>query len=367
MRVFSVVLLVCILEGAALGVLLAGRTASPDALAAAPVRPQASHPSPAPSASPSPSRRFTLVAGGDVSLAGEPQSALFAGTRGYLRSADLAVANLEGTLATGGAARCAASAKEGCFVFRASPRWAQTLKAAGFAAFSVANNHALDFGSEAQRETLAALKSASLAATGLPGQIAYVHAAGIKVAFIAAAPYTWSQSLLDAVGTQALVRTAARHANVVLVYMHAGAEGADAIHVSGADETYRGERRGNARAFARAMVAAGADLVFASGPHVLRGIEWYRHRLIAYSLGNLATSHTLSTTGALGQSALLRITLDARGRFVAGSLIPLHLDSWGSPSYDPSRSGLAAIRTVSREDFGAAAARIAGSGMILAP
>src|SRR3954452_9544040 len=94
MRVFSVVLLVCILEGAALGVLLAGRTASPDALAAAPVRPQASHPSPSPSASPSPSQRFTLVAGGDVSLAGEPQSALFAGTRVYLRTADLAVANL---------------------------------------------------------------------------------------------------------------------------------------------------------------------------------------------------------------------------------------------------------------------------------
>src|SRR3954471_2901167 len=312
MRVFSVVLLVCILEGAALGVLLAGRTASPDALAAAPVRPQASHPSPAPSASPSPSRRFTLVAGGDVSLAGEPQSALFAGTRGYLRTADLAVANLEGTLATGGAARCAASAKEGCFVFRASPRWAQTLKAAGFAAFSVANNHALDFGSEAQRETLAVLKPASLAATGLPRQIAYVHAAGIKVAFIAAAPYTWSQSLLDAVGTQALVRTAARHANVVLVYMHAGAEGADAIHVSG-DETYRGEPRGNARTFARAMIAAGADLVFASGPHVLRGVEWYRHLVLAHSLRHFATSRTLSTIGALGQSALLRVTLDARG------------------------------------------------------
>jgi hypothetical protein len=358
MRVFSVVLLVCILEGAALGVLLAGRAAAPDALAAVPVKPTP--------ARPSPPRRFTLVAGGDVSLAGEPRGGLFTGARAYLRTADLAVANLEGTLATGGAARCAASAKKGCFVFRASPRWARTLRAAGFTAFSVANNHALDFGTNAQTETLAALKSARIAASGLPGQITYVRAAGIKAAFIGAAPYTWSQSLLDTEGTQALVRIAARHASVVLVYMHAGAEGADAAHVSGTDETYRGERRGNARAFARAMIDAGADFVFASGPHVLRGMEWYRHRLIAYSLGNLATSHTLSTAGALGQSALLRLTLDARGRFVSGSLVPLQLDAWGVPSLDPSHRGLASIRALSRADFGAAAPTIDAAGTIAA-
>ena len=58
--------------------------------------------------------------------------------------------------------------------------------------------------------------------------------------------------------------------------MHAGAEGSDAEHVAGADETYLGEPRGNSRAFAHAMIRAGADLVFGSGPHVLRGIEWYR-------------------------------------------------------------------------------------------
>lgn len=359
MRAFFVVLLVCVLEGAALGVLLAGRAAPPDALAAVEARLAPAHSAPP--------RTLTLVAGGDVSLAGEPRSALFAGTSVYLRHADLAVANLEGTLASGGAARCAASAKHGCFVFRASPRWARTLRAAGFTAFSVANNHALDFGSEAQTETLTALKSAGIAASGLPGQIAYVRASGIRVAFIGAAPYRWAQSLLDPEGAQALVRTAARRANLVLVYVHAGAEGAGAAHVSGADETYRGEPRGNVRVFARAMIAAGADLVFASGPHVLRGMEWYRHRLIAYSLGNLATSHTLSTAGALGQSAMLRLTLDARGRFVSGSLVPLQLDAWGVPSLDSSRRGLTAIRRLSTSDFGAGAPRIDATGAIAAP
>jgi poly-gamma-glutamate capsule biosynthesis protein CapA/YwtB (metallophosphatase superfamily) len=47
-----------------------------------------------------------------------------------------------------------------------------------------------------------------------------------------------------------------------------------------------GENRGNVVAFARAVVRAGADLVVGHGPHVLRGVEWYRGRLIASSLGN---------------------------------------------------------------------------------
>ena len=36
------------------------------------------------------------------------------------------------------------------------------------------------------------------------------------------------------------------------------------------------------------MIDAGADLVVGHGPHVLRGMEFYKGRLIAYSLGNFA-------------------------------------------------------------------------------
>ena len=305
MRSFWVVLSLCLVEGAALALLLADRSSSSPAVT----------PAAAPTAhrrQPQPLARFTLVAGGDVALAGEPRAELLAGIRRYLRPADLAIANLEGTLATGGSARCTASAKAGCFVFRASPAWAETLAQSGFTALNVANNHALDFGPGAQAETLAALRGARLAFDGLPDQITRVRAGRVRVALIGVAPYRWAQSLLDVDGSQSLVRKAVRRGDVVVVYMHAGAEGAGATHVAGA-ETYRGEPRGNAVAFAHAMVDAGADLVFASGPHVLRGIEWYRHRLIAYSLGNLATSHTLATIGDLGRSALLRVRLDARG------------------------------------------------------
>jgi poly-gamma-glutamate capsule biosynthesis protein CapA/YwtB (metallophosphatase superfamily) len=308
---------------------------------------------------------FTFVGGGDIALTGSADARTFAGIRHFLRHSDLVVGNLEGTLATGGAPKCAGGV--GCYTFRGSPRWAFVLRRAGFTVLNVANNHALDYGTEAQRETLTALRRARIRHQGLPGQIAYVRAGRVKVALIGCAPYRWSQSLLDASGTERLVRKAARHADVVVVYMHAGAEGTGAEHVRDGEEAYLGELRGNARAFAHAAIRAGADLVFGSGPHVVRGIEWYGKRLIAYSLGNLAGTHTLSTQGALGDSALLRVTLDARGRLQAGSIVPLRLVGRGTPLIDGRRATVARIRALTHEDFGVRAIRIAASGRLAPP
>ena len=310
---------------------------------------------------------FTFVGGGDIALTGDADAGVFARIRPFLRHGDLVVGNLEGTLATGGAPKCTSGGASGCFTFRGSPAWAATLRHAGFSVLNVANNHALDFGAEAQHETLSALRRARILSQGLPDQIAYVRAGAIKIALIGCAPYPWAQSLLDIRSTARLVRRASRRARVVLVYMHAGAEGTGAEHVRNVDETYLGEPRGNARAFAHAMIAAGADLVFGSGPHVLRGIEWYRGRVIAYSLGNLAGTHTLSTAGSLADSALLRLTLDANGEFVAGSIVPLRLAGDGTPLFDPSRESIGRIRTLSWQDFGASATRIAASGRLAPP
>jgi poly-gamma-glutamate capsule biosynthesis protein CapA/YwtB (metallophosphatase superfamily) len=168
-------------------------------------------------------------------------------------------------------------------------------------------------------------------------------------------------------GSAALVRRAARHADVVLVYMHAGAEGTGAEHVRNAEETFLGEPRGNPVGFAHTMIKAGADLVFASGPHVLRGIEWYRGRLIAYSLGNLAATNTLSTQGSLALSSLLRVTLDGRGRFATGSIVSLRLVGDGTPVFDSQRAAIGAMRALSKEDFGPRAMRISKNGRLSPP
>jgi hypothetical protein len=315
----------------------------------------------------SPGGSFTIVAGGDVALAGQGATAsTFAGIRRFLHG-DVVFANLEGTLALDGSPKCAPYGVNGCFTFRADPASARELRRAGFTVMNVANNHALDYGAAAQAETIAALHAAHIASDGLPGQISVVRTGKLRVAFIGAAPYRWAQSLLDVPATAKLVEKATGLADLVVVYMHAGAEGSSADHVPTGPETFLGEQRGEPRAFAHAMIDAGAALVVASGPHTLRGMEWYHGHLIAYSLGNLAGSNTLSTSGTLSQSALLSVTLTSTGALAAAKVIPLRLVGPGTPEYDPTGAAVSMIRTLSDDDFKGAAVRLAADGTVTVP
>src|SRR2546428_6350031 len=100
--------------------------------------------------------------------------------------------------------------------------------------------------------------------------------------------------------------------------MHAGAEGVAYEHVRPGTETFLGENRGNPLAFSHAVIDAGADLVVGSGPHVLRGIEWYRGRLIVYSLGNFGGYGRFVLSGPLATTAIPRVERRGRGAVVAG-------------------------------------------------
>ena len=84
-------------------------------------------------------------------------------------------------------------------------------------------------------------------------------------------------------------------------------------------------------------VRAGADLVFGSGPHVLRGMEIYRDRLIAYSLGNFSGFHNFDTEGVLGASAVLHVTVDKDGAFRSGRIASVRLVEAGQPVLDSRR------------------------------
>ena len=129
-----------------------------------------------------------------------------------------------------------------------------------------------------------------------------------------------TNNLLNSPAAAQLIARARQIADVVVVYMHAGAEGSSADHVTRATETYVGENRGNPYAFAHAAIDDGADLVVASGPHVLRGMEWYRGHLIDYSLGDFANYYDFATAGAMRLSAILHVTLSATGSLRLGTL-----------------------------------------------
>src|SRR5204862_3717889 len=120
-----------------------------------------------------------------------------------------------------------------------------------------------------QADTVRALHAAGIAQTGLPGEVTVVRARGMRVAVVGFAPYSDTASLLDIPAARRLIERAAAAADIVVVAIHAGAEGTAALHVTGGEETYVGEDRGNPEAFAHMAVDAGADLVLGSGPHVL--------------------------------------------------------------------------------------------------
>jgi len=310
----------------------------------------------------------TIAAVGDTMLGDTPDLPPHPGTylalvKDALR-APITFGNLEGTLTTATGSKCGPGSSQ-CFAFRVPPSYAKYLRRDGFDVLNSANNHSHDFGAEGVRQTSVALKAHGIAQTGLPGQIAVVKEGSLKVAFMGFAPYPNVSDLLDLRAAAALIRRADRRADLVVVYMHAGAEGSSQTHVTGREEYFLGEDRGNPERFAHLAVEDGADLVLASGPHVLRGMELYRHRLVAYSLGDFASYHNFNTDGVLGLSAVLRVTMGPNGWFRSGKIVSVRLNGDGRPAHDFSRESAHLIAKLSRQDFGRRAVRVLAHGEIV--
>ncbi len=308
-----------------------------------------------------------IAATGDIAMVASAKGGVFLFQRAkrYL-TGDVVLGNLEGTLATGGASKCSASSTN-CFSFRAPPSYARILRRAGFTIMNLANNHAYDYGPTGQAETVAALDRAGLRHTGRPAEIAYGRVGRTRVAVIGFAPYPWAQDLRELPGARRLVHEADEHADLVIVTMHAGAEGHEHAHMRPGTEFFLGENRGDPIAFAHAVVDAGADLVVGHGPHVLRAMEWYRGRLIAYSLGNFLGNGTLNVSGVSGVSAILKVRLRPDGSWAGATLVPMRLSPAGLPAPDRSGAAKGVVRRLSSEDFGRRGMRVSRAGALLPP
>jgi hypothetical protein len=313
----------------------------------------------------------SIAWGGDLTLGssyGNPPNggrALLAAGRPVLRRAMIAAVNYEGTFGPGGTSKCGAGAKD-CYAFQAPPGNARTLRRAGVDIVNHANNHAFDFGPVGWRSTRDALKRAKVQATGAPGELRILQRRGTRVAFLGFSTYSWTNPMGDDAAVRARVRSAAGQADIVVAFLHAGAEGASKQHVPRGPETAFGEYRGDSRHFARVAIDAGADLVLGSGPHVLRGIELYKNRLIAYSLGNLAGWHNFGTGGRSSLSALITVALGPAGRFYAARISSYTLDGAGVPHPDRARGAVKLMRSLSRADFPKSGLKIDRKGLVTA-
>ena len=277
--------------------------------------------------------------------------ALFEYTRTYTSKPDVMVANLEGTFGEGGPSKCDGRDASACYAFQAPQGNAKALAWAGIDVVNMANNHSYDYFAAGAKATKQALDANGIDYTGLVGDVAVKEVDGVRVAFVGFSPYSRSPNIGDLAAAKDLVKRVHENADIVVVLMHAGAEGADKIHTPEGGETAYGEFRGDSRAFSHAVIDAGADLVLGSGPHVVRGLEEYRGRLVAYSLGNFAGWKNFSRKGNLALSGLLTVRVAGDGRVLGGRWLSLRIADPGVPKVDPDGASAALVRRLSTEDF----------------
>jgi len=155
--------------------------------------------------------------------------------------------------------------------------------------------------------------------------------------------------------------------DLLVVTFHGGAEGSRALHVPMAAESLAQEPRGELRRWARAVVDAGADAVVGHGPHVLRGIELYRGRPIAYSLGNFLTYRGFNLAGPLGVTGVLQLELAPGEGLRRGRLVSMRQRPGTGPAPDPGGAALELVRRLSSEDFPGTGMRVTEDGALLPP
>jgi poly-gamma-glutamate capsule biosynthesis protein CapA/YwtB (metallophosphatase superfamily) len=282
-----------------------------------------------------------------------------------LSKADIAFGNLEGPMLEGGStAKCPPNSTR-CFAFRVPTRYGKLLQNAGFDVMSVANNHAADFGDYGRESTRKTLDAHGIKYAGSDRQqftTAILEAKGKKIAFIGFAHNNIVPNVNDLEFAKQLVEQANKKADLVVVSFHGGAEGTDQQHVPNRTEIFAGEARGNLPLFARTVIDAGADLVLGHGPHVLRGMEIYKDRLICYSMGNFATYGMFTLRAETALTAIFEITLEADGRFKSGKLYAGKQFGKGGPTLDKGGEAIKKIRDLSLADFPMTAPKIADDG-----
>lgn len=279
-------------------------------------------------------------------------------------SADVMFGNLEGPLSERtDFEKCDG---DGCVYLRMPNHYAPRFAEAGFDVMNIANNHGYDAGPEGVLDTQRALSEVGIPLAGIKGEVVELEVKGLTVAVVGVAAYDFYTNLLDLSAVDALVSAADQSADLVVFSMHIGAEGTDARHVTGADEEYFGEPRGNSTQVAHTAIDAGADVVFGHGPHVLRGIEYYNGRIIAHSLGNFAGYGVLDSTGALGRGAILKVTMTPEGEFVSGSVVATHMVDGGYPAVDHANGAWSDFNELAA-DFGSSGVTVAEDGSLVTP
>ncbi len=225
----------------------------------------------------------------------------FLGIRDILDKGDIRFCNLEAPI--GKHAESQQSDKK--YTFALPPRYRKAISYGNFDIVSLANNHILDYSSDLADSTVHYLDELGIKQVGYghnsyeaPGPV-ILERKGLRIGFLAysmtfprefwASPTNPGTAYPDAVNFGHLVRELEEKVDFTVVSFHWGAENSDST------KHYQ-------QKFARKAIDSGADFIIGHHPHVWQGLEDYKDRLIAYSVGNLcfgSFSPTATKSGLL--------------------------------------------------------------------
>ncbi|MBA1334689.1 MAG: hypothetical protein HPY66_2593 [Firmicutes bacterium] len=245
-------------------------------------------------------KQLVMAAVGDIMLARVVGSRIrnnsvnypFEKTSFITSRADISFGNLETTLATSG------TRLPGKVIwFQAAPETSIGLKNAGFDVLSLANNHILDYDTPALMETIATLETLGIGYVGAGENLEQARRPivvvknDVRVGFLAYNEfynYYWSNSYKRTFeATQDIAGTAPMKAELIEEDIKKLRNLCDILVVSlhwGIEESNKVTKE--QQELAHRIIDWGADMILGHHPHVLQGMEFYKGKLIAYSLGN---------------------------------------------------------------------------------
>jgi len=241
--------------------------------------------------------------------------------------------------------------RETCYEFGMPDYLAVSLKELGFNVMNQDNNHSEDYGFEGYLFTQEKLEELNIKFMPKQG-LAEFNINNVRITLAAFGYSENSHNISDLENAKNVINNLDDKYDIIIVSFHGGAEGRDALHIKDSTETYLGENRGNVIAFAHTVIDAGADMVIGHGPHVLRAMEIYKNKLIAYSLGNFLTYGNMNISGINGVNIILQAELEnSTGDFLRGKLISIQQVGNGIPAIDETNEGFHLIKDLTSEDI----------------
>jgi poly-gamma-glutamate capsule biosynthesis protein CapA/YwtB (metallophosphatase superfamily) len=299
-------------------------------------------------------RELTMLIVGAVFVLREDPPSVFKHVKDLMRSADFLFGNLEGSACDIGKA----ADKPGAEAWKADSRQLAAIEAAGFHAMNVANNHMMDFGTEAMLATIDNLDRIGVKHTGGGRNFGEAHAPaiverdGCRVAMLgytcvfmdkwAAGPkapglavvgartsYETPRRIFETPGSPPIIHSwaIAEHKAQLFKDMAAARAYADIVVCTfhwGVSKGFKHLTEYQVE-LGRFAVDSGADLVFGHHPHLLQGIEVHNGHAIFYSLGNFTFAHHQPQKGHEYETGLIRCRIRDK-RICAVEFLPARSD-----------------------------------------